>query len=102
MSGVASEKDLYSIGGQAWQKGNDSGSVALWGLSATHKSPTWKRYKDWHWLWHCATGRQAICVEMRGNRRTDNGIEVRLNFVFQSLRQNNATLCRSSNSGEQF
>lgn len=54
-SAVASEKDLYPIRGQAWQKGDDRGSVALWGLSATHKSPTWKSYKDWHWLWHRAT-----------------------------------------------
>lgn len=49
-------KDLCPIKGQAWQKGDDSGLVALWGLSATHKSPTWKSYKDWHWLWHRAIG----------------------------------------------
>lgn len=54
---MASEKDLYPSRGQAWQKGGDRGSVAHWGLSATHKSPTWKSYKDWHWLWHHAIDR---------------------------------------------
>lgn len=52
---AAPEKDLYPIGGQAWQREDDRGSVALWGLIAMHKSPTWKSYKDWHWLWHRAT-----------------------------------------------
>lgn len=53
---VASKKDLYPIRVQAWQRGNDRGLVALWGLCAMNKSPTWKSYKDWHWMWHCATG----------------------------------------------
>lgn len=48
---MASEKDLYRINGQAWQKEGDRGSVTLWGLSAMHKSPTWKSHKDWHYLW---------------------------------------------------
>ncbi|KAL7401120.1 hypothetical protein ABVT39_023272 [Epinephelus coioides] len=93
---VASEKDLYPIGGQAWQKGDDRGSVVLWGLSATHKSPTWKSYKDWHWMWHRAIGRQAVCVEMRGNRHADSGKEIRLYFVSQSLPHYDTTIYRRS------
>lgn len=41
---------------------------------------------------------------MRGNRHADNGKKkkLRLNFVFPSSLHNNTSLCRSSDSGEQF
>lgn len=96
---VPSKKDFYPIRVQTWQRGNDRGLVALWGLSAMHKSRTWKSYKDWHWIWHCATAWQAVCVKMRGNSHADNGKNIRHNFVSQSL-PHQWTICRSSDSGK--
>lgn len=42
--------------------------------------------------------RQAVCVEMRGNRRADNGKEIRL--VSQTSPRCSSTLCMSSDRGK--